>query len=165
MLRLLKSIAPPTRCASGRCITQVWVCDNYEDCCEWGDDCGDKSDEEGCTTTSTTISTTTSTTAQGCSASEFMCDSGTCIALELTCNKRGDCGIGCRNTDSGMTCGEDTSDEDGCPKRTCATDEFSCDNGYCVPRHSTCDGIDDCGDNSDESTSAGCAGNLTNGKT
>ena len=31
--------------------------------------------------------------------------------------------------------------------------EFSCGNGFCIDRISACDGIDDCGDSSDESQS------------
>ncbi|GBO17863.1 hypothetical protein AVEN_226467-1 [Araneus ventricosus] len=33
----------------------------------------------------------------------------------------------------------------------CSTKAFKCSNGKCKDRHSFCDGIDDCGDNSDES--------------
>ena len=32
----------------------------------------------------------------------------------------------------------------------CDSDEFTCDNGECVPLNYRCDYIDDCSDNSDE---------------
>ena len=38
----------------------------------------------------------------------------------------------------------------------CSTHEFLCANEQCVPLTWTCDGEDDCGDNSDETTS--CTG-------
>ena len=32
----------------------------------------------------------------------------------------------------------------------CREGEFQCFNGNCIPQSAMCDGIDDCGDNSDE---------------
>ncbi|KAK7115301.1 hornerin-like isoform X2 [Littorina saxatilis] len=40
---------------------------------------------------------------------------------------------------------------------------FKCGNGRCVPSHVTCNGIDNCGDNSDESYYAGCGSGSTSG--
>jgi hypothetical protein len=36
------------------------------------------------------------------------------------------------------------------PVSACRDVEFTCDNDVCLPRYSVCNGIDDCGDNSDE---------------
>ena len=33
---------------------------------------------------------------------------------------------------------------------SCSSYEFTCDNGHCEPDSYRCDGVDDCGDNSDE---------------
>ena len=35
-------------------------------------------------------------------------------------------------------------------KRSCADDQFECENGRCVPLDYKCDGDNDCNDNSDE---------------
>lgn len=35
----------------------------------------------------------------------------------------------------------------GCPAQT-----FQCDNGKCIPQNQKCDGMDSCGDGSDEAT-------------
>ena len=40
-------------------------------------------------------------------------------------------------------------DETGTPY-TCRRWELTCDNGRCESRRDRCDGVDDCGDNSDE---------------
>lgn len=37
----------------------------------------------------------------------------------------------------------------------CAMDEFQCKNAKCILKAYTCDFTDDCGDNSDESTTDG----------
>lgn len=37
-----------------------------------------------------------------------------------------------------------------CEKLTCPPDRFRCRNNKCIPRYALCDGIDDCGDKSDE---------------
>lgn len=46
-------------------------------------------------------------------------------------------------------CG-DGSDERGCTYDTCASHEFTCQNGVCVPSWYVCDGEADCQDGSDE---------------
>ncbi|XP_011301031.1 sortilin-related receptor [Fopius arisanus] len=45
-------------------------------------------------------------------------------------------------------------DNSTCPKvaSTCAPNQFACKNGICIPEFWKCDGDNDCGDNSDEST-------------
>lgn len=40
-------------------------------------------------------------------------------------------------------------------KKGCSSSEFKCKNDRCIPKEWTCDKADDCGDNSDESTTDG----------
>ena len=80
--------------------------------------------------------------------SEFRCrKTNICIAKELRCNARYDCPAG------------DYTDESDCP---CSSDLhlFTCNNGRCVANASRCDGLDDCGDASDEWM---CGANVTCG--
>ena len=42
--------------------------------------------------------------------------------------------------------------------KKCSLEGFPCSNGACIPRSFMCNGIDDCGDNSDETTV--CSGNI-----
>lgn len=46
----------------------------------------------------------------------------------------------------------DTVDTDNSAEAICANDHFLCANGKCVVASHMCNGNDDCGDNSDEST-------------
>lgn len=44
---------------------------------------------------------------------------------------------------------------------TCKSDEFLCANNHsCIPKHKMCDGVNDCGDYSDESQQCGECKNL-----
>ena len=69
--------------------------------------------------------------------SQFRCrKTSVCIRSEQRCNAQYDCGAG------------DYTDEEGCVERCIG--RFACDNGRCVANASKCDGVDDCGDASDE---------------
>ena len=46
-------------------------------------------------------------------------------------------------------CG-DSSDESSCFNHTCSENQFTCTNGYCVPRSYVCDAFRDCSDGLDE---------------
>ncbi|KAJ8941717.1 hypothetical protein NQ318_023313 [Aromia moschata] len=114
-----------------------------------------------------------------CSSSMHTCNNGKCIDRTLVCDKTDDCGDGSDETSCFMAvfdnCGVDEfscssnrsiclrnsakcngtsecphhEDEKDCSE--CSLDEFSCDNKKCVAVEWLCDGMDDCGDKSDES--------------
>lgn len=95
--------------------------------CDRRNDCGDSSDEQGCT-------------YPPCQQHQFTCQNGRCISRDFICDGDNDCG--------------DESDEldHMCrtPAPTCPSGNFMCDNGNCVPLSEVCDRSNDCNDNSDE---------------
>ncbi|XP_063173518.1 basement membrane-specific heparan sulfate proteoglycan core protein isoform X2 [Candoia aspera] len=76
---------------------------------------------------------------RACTAEEFACRSGECIAREFFCDRRPDC----RDMSDELDCEEPVPPE-------CAHDEFACDSGECVHWALRCNGHPDCGDASDE---------------
>lgn len=95
--------------------------------CDRRNDCGDSSDEQGCT-------------YQACQQHQFTCQNGRCVSHDFLCDGDNDCG--------------DESDEleHMChtPAPTCPPGEFRCDNGHCISMAQVCNRNDDCSDNSDE---------------
>ncbi|XP_048457917.1 low-density lipoprotein receptor-related protein 8 isoform X1 [Rhincodon typus] len=71
-----------------------------------------------------------------CDVGQFQCRNDRCISLLWHCDGEDDC--------------TDNSDEENCPKKTCAATEFTCDNGDCIMENWRCDGEEECADGSDE---------------
>ncbi|XP_050407937.1 low-density lipoprotein receptor-related protein 6 [Patella vulgata] len=109
---------PPTcppdhfTCKKGdvHCIPLVWRCDKIREC-------EDNSDEEDC---------------PKCTASEYQCANGECIAADKLCDGIRQCG--------------DNSDENKC----CKTNQFRCNNMQCIAKELKCNNVVDCTDESDE---------------
>ncbi|KAM6071749.1 uncharacterized protein LJ206_010167 isoform 1-T1 [Theristicus caerulescens] len=110
----------------------VWQCDDGR-CvssswrCDGAADCLDGSDEQDCV----------------CGAKKVQCP-GThhCIPHWELCDRHQDC--------------EDGWDEEGCPQQPCLPGQWQCRNRVCIMAEWKCNGIDDCGDSSDEDVCAPC---------
>lgn len=92
-------------CKNDRCVPNWWKCDGVNDC-------GDSSDELGCSGTPTLIPDIppTEETPFVCLRSQFMCDSGRCISKAYVCDDTKDCPNG--------------EDELNCPPEKCGRDKF-----------------------------------------
>lgn len=131
------------KCTNGVCVPLWWKCDRM-------DDCGDGSDELGCSSgggnpnkgDDTSVSSTSTTTAPRtklCQQDFFQCVSGSCIPMAWVCDGMADC--------------EDREDETHCEGRlnTCPDTMFRCQiDGNCIPLTAVCDNRPDCPDKSDE---------------
>ncbi|XP_028831627.1 low-density lipoprotein receptor-related protein 8-like isoform X1 [Denticeps clupeoides] len=74
-----------------------------------------------------------------CEDGQFQCDNERCIPNIWRCDDDDDC--------------LDNSDEENCPRKTCAPSDFACQTGQCVPGRWRCDGEPECPDGSDEADS------------
>ncbi|XP_039986583.1 sortilin-related receptor isoform X1 [Xiphias gladius] len=157
------------QCHTGHCIPQRWMCDG-------DDDCQDDSDEdprycEGtrckgflCSNDTCLPATVHCNGIRECpdGADEHNCDPLCTRYMEFVCKNRAQCLFQSLVCDGIKHC-EDGSDEDaeyaGCATpsefgKVCDAYTFQCGNGVCVSLEWKCDGMDDCGDYSDE---ANCA--------
>ncbi|XP_053549423.1 low-density lipoprotein receptor-related protein 8 isoform X2 [Bombina bombina] len=125
-----RGLAPPSsgcgenefQCKNLRCISNLWKCD--ED-----DDCSDNSDEEDCP-------------KHTCAETDFTCNNGHCISARWKCDGEEECPDG--SDESEATCSD--------PKHVCAEGKFSCgaSTSKCIPASWRCDGERDCENGMDE---------------
>ncbi|XP_013882871.1 sortilin-related receptor [Austrofundulus limnaeus] len=157
------------QCHTGHCIPLRWKCDGDDDCQDNSDE--DSQNCEGAHCKGFLCSNSTCLPAaahcngiQDCldGADEQSCDPLCTRYMEFVCKNRAQCLFQSLVCDGIKHC-EDGSDED-VEYAECATSSefgkvcdaytFQCANGLCVSLEWKCDGMDDCGDYSDE---ANCA--------
>uniref|UniRef100_A0A8C9EZB7 Sortilin-related receptor n=1 Tax=Pavo cristatus TaxID=9049 RepID=A0A8C9EZB7_PAVCR len=155
------------QCLNGHCIPQRWACDGDADCQDGSDEdptiCEKKCNGFQCPN-GTCISTSkhcNGITDCADASDEQDCEIPLCTRyMDFVCKNRQQCLSHSMVCDGDIQC-EDGSDEDanyaGCAQepefhRTCDQFSFQCANGVCISLVWKCDGMDDCGDYSDEAS-------------
>ncbi|KAL0829250.1 hypothetical protein ABMA28_004072 [Loxostege sticticalis] len=123
------------------CIPNSWVCDGERDCLG-----GEDEKDEKCKHFT-------------CAPYMFRCPNGKCVFKSWVCDGENDCGDAeesdeqnCNSTGHSKLLPRPTTEKIDFPTN-CLDWMFRCENGNCLPYWWRCDGVDDCGDHSDE---AGC---------
>ncbi|XP_076833567.1 LOW QUALITY PROTEIN: sortilin-related receptor [Brachyhypopomus gauderio] len=153
------------QCHTGHCIPQRWVCDGDDDCQDSSDEepshCeGDRCNGFLCSNGTCLPASAHCNGVEDCpgGADEQHCDPLCTRYMEFVCKNRAQCLFQSLVCDGTRHCA-DGSDEDaayaGCSTRpefekTCDANSFQCASGACVSVEWKCDGMDDCGDYSDE---------------
>ncbi|KAK1153494.1 sortilin-related receptor [Acipenser oxyrinchus oxyrinchus] len=153
-------------CLTGHCIPQRWVCDGDDDCRDGSDEDKKQCDTRGSCNGFQCSNQTCIPASKHCNGvndcpegeDEKHCDPLCTRYMDFVCKNRRQCLFQSMVCDGVRQC-EDGSDEDsayaGCSTRpefekTCDSSSFQCLNGMCVSMEWKCDGMDDCGDYSDE---------------